>query len=112
MAHFAKIENNIVTDIIVADQDVLDSGIFGDAMFVQTSYNNNIKGMYAGIGYTYDKDLDMFIPPQPHPSWILSNGVWEAPVKKPIDDKLYLWNEVLKIWEETTSILPEINNGK
>ena len=90
MAHFAKVENGIVTQVIVAEQDVIDSGLFGDG-WVQTSYNTRagehpegrpLRKNFAGIGYIYDPILDAFIPPRPAGSgWILNEDtcLWERP---------------------------------
>ena len=87
MAHFAKLdENNIVTEVLVVNNEVLLetdgteseykgmmflNGLFGSATWVQTSYNNNFKKQYAGIGYTYDETNDVFIALQPFNSWSL-----------------------------------------
>ena len=109
MAHYAKIENNIVTQVIVADQDFIDSGAVGDpASWIQTSYNATIRNSYAGIGYTYDAELDAFITPKPFNSWVLDTetATWKAPVDKPTGEKTYLWNEDELSWVETDSILP------
>ena len=104
MSHFAKIDsNNIVTEVIVAEQDFINSGAVGDSfLWVQTSYNNNFRKNYAGVGYTYDSALDAFIPPQPYPSWVLNEYtcLWEAPVAYPNDDKMYSWNEETQSWDE------------
>ena len=106
MSHFAKVENGIVTQVIVAEQDVIDSGIFGHG-WVQTSYNTHggvhangntpLRKNYAGVGYTYDSGRDAFIPPKPYPSWTLSEEtcLWSAPTPMPVDDKRYSW--VLRI---------------
>ena len=99
MSHFAKInENGIVQEVIVAEQEFIDS--FEDSsLWIQTSYNHNIRKQYAGLGYTYDKTNDVFITPQPFPSWSLdSNFDWQAPVSKPDDGKSYTWNEDTKSW--------------
>jgi hypothetical protein len=93
MSHFAKIENNIVTQVIVAEQDFIDTGILGDpSQWIQTSYNTRggvhlnggtpLRKNYAGIGYTYDSVLDAFIPPKPHASWLLNEDTcqWHPPV--------------------------------
>ena len=99
MSHFAKInENGIVQEVIVAEQEFIDS--FEDSsLWIQTSYNHNIRKQYAGLGYTYDKTNDVFITPQPFPSWSLdSNFNWQAPVSKPDDGKSYTWNEDTKSW--------------
>jgi hypothetical protein len=91
MAHFAKVENGIVTQVIVAEQDVIDSGLFGDpALWVQTSYNTHggehpegrpLRMNYAGIGYTYDAERDAFIPPCPGEGYTFNEGTcnWDAP---------------------------------
>jgi hypothetical protein len=113
MSHFAKIENDIVTQVIVAEQDFIDTGALGDpSLWVQTSYNTlggkhllggtPLRGNYAGIGYTYDKDRDAFIPPQPYASWILNETTyqWEAPTPYPNDEKQYIWDEDTVSWVE------------
>jgi len=104
MSHFAKIDsNNIVTEVIVAEQDFINSGAVGDSfLWVQTSYNNNFRKNYAGVGFTYDSALDAFIPPQPYPSWVLNEDtcLWEAPVAYPDDDKMYEWDEETTSWVE------------
>ena len=116
MAHFAKIdENNIVTQVVVVDnKDTADA--FGvekehigaahlekilGGTWKQTSYNGNMRKNYAGIGYTYDTQLDAFIPPKPFPSWLLNaNAQWEAPVAMPTDGKMYSWDEDTVSWKE------------
>ena len=92
MAHFAKVENGIVIQVIVAEQDVIDSGLFGDpASWVQTSYNTRggehpegrpLRKNYAGIGFIYDAERDAFIPPEPEgDGWVLNEDtcLWEQP---------------------------------
>lgn len=109
MAHYAKIENNIVTQVIVADQDFIDSGAVGDpTTWIQTSYNNRIRNVYAGIGHLYLAEHDIFIPPKPFVSWSLDveSLSWKAPTEKPNDDKTYIWNEESLSWDETISVLP------
>jgi hypothetical protein len=111
MAHFAKIEDGIVTQVIVADQEFIDSGTVGDpSQWIQTSYNSNIRKTYAGIGYLYNEELDIFIGPKPFESWSLDteNGTWKAPVDKPDDNKNYIWNEDSFSWEESTNPLPGV----
>ena len=114
MSHFAQIENGIVTQVIVAEQDVIDSGLFGTG-WVQTSYNTRggqhpenrpLRKNYAGIGYTYDATRDAFIPPKPFASWLLNETscIWEAPTPMPIDDKRYSWNEEQLAWVEMPTI--------
>jgi len=109
MSHFAKVENGIVTQVIVAEQDVIDTGIFGHG-WVQTSYNTHggvhangntpLRKNYAGVGYTYDSQIDAFIPPQPYPSWLMSEDtcLWSAPTPMPVDDKRYSWDEPTLAW--------------
>ena len=103
MAHFAKInKTNIVTDVIVAEQDFINSGKVGDSfLWIQTSYNGSFRKNYAGIGFQYDKTRDAFIAPKPYPSWILNETTcrWEAPVAYPDDDNNYNWNEENKTWD-------------
>jgi len=104
MSHFAKIDkDNIVTQVIVAEQDFINSGLVGDSfLWVQTSYNENFRKQYAGIGYTYDKVNDVFISPKPFPSWTLDASFdWRPPTAMPDDDKRYSWNEDTKSWDET-----------
>ena len=112
MSHFAKIENGIVTEVIVAEQDVIDSGLFG-SLWVQTSYNTHgnqhpngtpLRGNFAGIGHTYDAINDVFYAPQPYPSWILNNATWtwESTIPYPQDGKLYTWDESTLTWNEST----------
>ena len=105
MAHFAKINNNLVTQVIVAEQDFINSGAVGDSfLWVQTSYNGNFRKNYAGVGMTYDSVRDAFIAPQPHPSWILNEDTcqWDSPVPYPTDDKRYNWDETTTNWVEVT----------
>jgi hypothetical protein len=102
MSHFAKLNNNIVTEVIVAEQDFINSGVVGDSfLWVQTSYNNNFRKQYAGVGYTYDKANDVFIAPKPYPSWTLDASFdWQPPTAMPDDDKMYDWNEDEEKWIE------------
>lgn len=115
MAHMAKIDkNNMVIDVVVvhdnycpdpAPQNESVAAAFLDSLglglnWKQTSYNGNFRKQYASIGYTYDADADVFVRPQPFPSWSLNeNHDWVAPVEKPNDGKLYIWNEALLSWE-------------
>jgi hypothetical protein len=124
MAHFAKVIDGIVTEVLVIEQDVIDTGLFGDpALWVQTSYNTHggqhpegrpLRKNYAGIGFTYDADRDAFIPPQPFASWTLNEDtcLWDAPTAYPDDGKLYRWDEATLAWveiqlpEDTISAMP------
>ena len=107
MSHFAKIDrDNIVTEVIVAEQDFINSGKVGDSfLWVQTSYNNNFRKQFAGIGHTYDKVNDVFIAPKPYPSWALDASFdWQPPIPCPDDDKMYSWNEDTQTSDETRII--------
>jgi hypothetical protein len=108
MAHFAEIDsNNIVTQVLVVPdeqehrgQDFLAGDLGLGGTWIQTSYNNKIRKQYAGIGYTYDEAADVFIAPQPFPSWTLDeNHDWQPPVPKPEGDVMYVWNEEKLDWE-------------
>ena len=114
MSHFAKVENGIVTQVIVAEQDVIDSGLFGTG-WVQTSYNTYagqhpegrpMRKNYAGIGYTYDSGRDAFIAPKPYASWVLNETtcLWDAPTPMPTDNKRYTWDEPTTSWVEVTNV--------
>ena len=99
MAHFAKIESGVVTEVIVAEQAHIDTL---SGTWVQTSYNGSIRKNYAGIGYTYDSTKDAFIAPKPYASWTLNNTTckWESPVSFPTDEKSYRWDEDTTNWKE------------
>ena len=118
MAYFAKlgkgniveqvisINNNVITDKNRVEQEQLGIDFINKLyntrdVWKQTSYNNNIRKNYAGIGYTYDQQRDAFIPPKPFNSWILNEDTcrWEAPVPYPDDDNMYKWNEEIINWE-------------
>jgi hypothetical protein len=111
MSHFAKVIDGIVTEVLVIEQDVIDTGLFGEpSLFVQTSYNTYggqhpegrpLRKNYAGIGYTYDATRDAFISPQPYPSWILNEDtcLWESPIPYPSDGEIYIWEEALQEWK-------------
>tara|TARA_R100000687_G_C6300970_1_gene95894 strand:- start:89 stop:397 length:309 start_codon:yes stop_codon:yes gene_type:complete len=99
MAHFAEIKDGVVQQVIVAEQDFINSGLVGDSFnWIQTSYGNNFRKQYAGIGYTYDSANDVFISPQPYPSWTLDvNHDWNPPTPKPDGD--FIWNESTQSWD-------------
>jgi hypothetical protein len=111
MSHFAKVENGIVTQVIVAEQNFINSGYVGDpSQWIQTSYNTYggrhpedrpLRKNYAGIGYIYDAQRDAFIPPKPFESWILNEEtcLWSAPTPMPADGNLYEWNEATQNWD-------------
>ena len=120
MAHFAKIENGIVTRVIVAEAEFFNT--FSDTSpgrWVQTSYNTRggihyapnsddpdggeaLRKNYAGVDYIYDKDKDAFYEPKPYPSWVLDEATcyWNAPTPRPDDGKHYIWNESTTSWDE------------
>ena len=112
MSHFAQVENGVVARVIVAEQDVIDSGIFGHG-WVQTSYNTHggqhpegrpLHKNYAGIGYTWDGTG--FAPPQPYPSWTKNSStyLWEAPTPMPVvEGKMFTWDEPTTSWVEVVA---------
>ena len=112
MSHFAKVENGIVTQVIVIEQDVLNTGHWGDpSLWVQTSYNTHggvhtnggtpLRKNFAGIGYTYDSQRDAFYSQKPFNSWSLDETtcLWKAPVDMPTEGQ-YAWNEETLSWVE------------
>lgn len=111
MAHYAKVNNGIVEQVIVAEADFFNTFIDSTpGTWIQTSYNTHgnqhpngtpLRGNYAGVGYTYDAINDVFYGPKPFPSWILnkSTWLWEAPVAMPTDG-MYTWNEELGNWSQ------------
>jgi hypothetical protein len=114
MAHYAFLdENNIVTEVITGrnEDEIIDGisdweayyGNFRGQTCKRTSYNNNIRKNYAGIGYTYDPVKDAFIAPKPYPSWILDETTctWKSTIDHPTDGGFYFWNEDLMTWEPT-----------
>jgi hypothetical protein len=113
MAHFAKVVDGIVTQVIVAESAFF--ATFVDSSpgeWIQTSYNTHggvhatggtpLRKNYAGIGYAYYRDIDAFVPPMPYPSWLLNKTtcLWESPVAHPTDGKKYTWNESAQQWDE------------
>ena len=101
MSHFAKLDNNVVTEVIVSEQDFINSGEVGDSfLWVQTSYSSSFRKNYAAVGFTYDKVRDAFIAPKPYPSWVLVEDTcqWEAPTAMPSDGQAYEWNESTTAW--------------
>lgn len=119
MAHFAQLdEAGVVTQVIVVhNNELLDENgveseakgiafcqsLFGaNTRWLQTSYNGNFRKNYAGIDYRYDEARNAFIPPQPYPSWVLNETtcLWQAPVARPDDEKLYRWDEPTLSWVE------------
>jgi hypothetical protein len=108
IAHFAEIDNDgIVKQVLVVPdqqehrgQDFLANDLGLGGTWIQTSYNHRIRKQYAGIGFKYDAAADVFIAPQPFPSWTLDeNHDWQAPKAKPEDGLVYFWNEEKLDWE-------------
>ena len=117
MASFAKIGlNNKVIEVLSVANEVLHDAngveqevngvdfltkLTGWAIWKQTSYNNNIRKNFAGIGFTYDEDRDAFIPPKPFNSWVLNEDTcnWEAPIAYPQDGNKYRWKEQTLSWQ-------------
>jgi len=114
MNHYAKIENNIVTEILVADYETFIDTLEGE--WIKTSYNspigvlpnddNLIRKHHACVGYTYDSERDAFIPPKPHASWVFVEDTcsWVAPSTAPDDGKKYTWVEATSNWSEIEAV--------
>jgi len=115
MSHFAKVVEGKVTQIIVAEPEFFQTFVDSSpGQWVQTSYNTYggqhknggtpLRKNYAGVGFTYDSTRDAFIPPQPYPSWTMSEDtcLWSSPTPLPTDGKNYFWNESTTSWVEAT----------
>ena len=122
MAHYAKVKDGVVTQVIVAEAEFFDTFVDSEpGEWIQTSYNTRggqhydpetgevddgtpLRKNYAGIGFTYDADRDAFIPPQPFASWTLNETtcLWDAPVAYPDDGENYKWNEETTTWDLVT----------
>ena len=122
MGHFAKVNNGVVEQVIVAEQEFFDTFVDSSpGVWLQTSYNTRggvhydpatgepsadqskaLRKNYAGIGYSYDATRDAFIPPKPYASWVLDEQtcLWNAPVPYPTDGKRYQWDEATTSWVE------------
>lgn len=124
MSHFAKVYEGLVVQIIVAELDFFDTFVDsspGD--WIQTSYNTRggiyyepnsnipapdqskaLRKNYAGLGYSYSKERDAFIPPKPYPSWVLDNFscLWEPPIPYPNDGHEYMWDESTQSWVQVS----------
>ena len=120
MAHYAKVKDGVVTQVIVAEPEFFDTFVDNEpGEWIQTSYNTRggvhydpetgepddgtpLRKNYAGIGFTYDVSKDAFIPPQPYDSWTLDDDtcLWEAPVAYPDDGLSYRWDEDTTNWVE------------
>lgn len=102
---FAKVKNGIVIEVMVADQEFIDSYVDSTpGNWLETRKDGSIRKNYAGIGHTYDETRDAFIPPQPYPSWTLNEDtcLWEPPIAYPDDGNMYQWNETNQQWDEVT----------
>lgn len=121
MSHFAKVVDGTVTQVIVAEQEFFETFVdTSPGEWIQTSYNTRggvhygqdgqpddgvaLRKNYAGIGFTYDRTRDAFIPPKPYASWLLNEDscLWNAPVEYPTDGKRYQWDEATTAWVEVT----------
>lgn len=130
MAHYAKVKDSVVTQVIVAEPEFFDTFVDTEpGEWLKTSYNmrggvyydpetneaaadqsvitgdeGRERKNYAGIGFTYDRDRNAFIPPQPFASWTLNDTscLWEAPVAYPTDGEMYTWNEDTTSWDVVT----------
>jgi len=118
MGHFAKVNNGVVEQVIVAEPEFFDTFVDSSpGQWIQTSYNTRggvhygqdgqpdggvaLRKNYAGIGFSYDAQRDAFIPPKPYASWILNEDTcqWEAPAPYPNDGSFYTWNETNQTWD-------------
>jgi hypothetical protein len=113
MAHYAFITDGIVTEVITGiDETELIEGLDTETWYgnfrgqtcKRTSYNSKIRGTYAGVGYTYNLDEDIFIAPQPYPSWTRSGSFWNPPTPMPTDGKRYIWDEATTSWVEAEAL--------
>ena len=123
MAHFAEIDSNnvVLRVVVIGNADTSDANgvekehigaafcekLFG-GVWKQTSYNGNMRKRYAGIGYTYNAELDAFVPPKPFASWTLNSETadWQAPVAMPVvEGKRYSWNETTGAWDEVEGMV-------
>ena len=117
MAHFAKVVDSKVVQVIVAEPEFFNTFVDSSpGAWIQTSYRTHggqhpegrpLRKNYAGIGYSYDAGRDAFIPPKPFASWTLNDTtcLWDAPVAMPTDGKVYSWNEETVNWVEV--VIPE-----
>lgn len=122
MAHFAKVTNGIVEQVIVAEPEFFETFVDSSpGEWIQTSYNTRggvhynaetgepsadqtkaLRKNYAGIGFTYDAQRDAFIPPKPYTSWLLNEDtcLWEPPMPYPSEGGPYMWNDDTESWDQ------------
>jgi hypothetical protein len=114
MAHFVELDDNnvVIRSIVVHNNELLVNGVESEdkgmqfcvdhygGRWIQTSYNASSRGKYAGLGDSYDEEENIFIAPQPFPSWIRIGSFWQAPIEMPTDGKRYEWNETEGGWNE------------
>lgn len=122
MAHFAQIDNNniVINVLSVSDeqqhrgQDFLANDLQLGGRWIQTSYHNNVRKTFAGLGYVYNEELDIFLPPKPYDSWILDTEKqeWVAPVIRPEDVEGYanIWEEETQEWRTEILPVPDVDN--
>jgi hypothetical protein len=123
MAHFAKVRDGFVVQVIVAEQEFFQTFVdTSPGEWIQTSYNTRegvhydpqtgqpsqdqskaLRKNYAGVGFTYDPQRDAFIPPKPYNSWVLNEDscIWQSPIPMPNDGKIYIWDEPTESWKES-----------
>lgn len=104
MAYYAKVHNGLVEQVIVADKEFFNSFVdTSPGVWIETSYTGNLQVNYASVGYSYDSDIDEFIPPQDFASWILDDSfTWKAPTPYPTGSVDYTWDEPTTSWVEVT----------
>ena len=117
MAYYAFLDlQNIVTEVIPGkDETELIEGLDPETWYgnyrgqvcKRTSYNSKIRGTYAGVGFAYNEAEDIFITPQPYPSWIRSGSFWNPPIDYPSDGQRYVWNEETLSWDVLDETAPE-----
>ena len=115
MAHWAELdESNKVIRVLVGDNNdpAGDEGYQWlidnlGGTWIKTSYNGTIRGTFAGKDFTYNEEEDIFITPQPYPSWIRAGSFWKAPVEYPTDGQMYIWNEENQTWDVRLETVPE-----
>lgn len=101
--NYAKVQDGVVTQVIVAEPEFFEKFVDSSpGEWIETSYTKSIRKNFAGIGFSYSKELDAFIPPKPYPSWVLNEETfnWESPIPMPANNKNYIWDEESQSWLE------------